>query len=714
MNEHKGVDIRLTGGSGVTIPFLNSNTSGRLVMSRNQSVQIPPTSNPEDRIVEAGFSAQLNKFTYDVTVVNDLLFFNAIKKFNNRLDEWNGTEWSSMTVIGYDIADNELVHYEVPKYRMLGGKFGMEYDVAEDYITELTNGDIIPAGTKLAWNKANSGGGYKNGRNLNTAICSLPEVGEDCIQISADIIKNYGIKVYEDHEVSYGKTSILSNSHKNDDGGYKAFPDIGEKVKAGEVLFTKIDLDLRALKKEDYSIINNAILYTDRGLRTDRPHFTNHNILKYDSKIVDIDVLYNPKAGESIESESIGMQTASYLMMLRTYHKNIVQTYETYKRNYPNSGVNPDTSNMIVDSMVFIEKPIKGKEPRVSRKKKRNALDMYNVKITTEYDITPNAGFKITNIYGGKGVIKIVPHADMPRDDNGVVADIAIFAKGIISRTNLGVLYEQYFTASSRQMKKAISELLAVKNSNEISKLLDTEIDIAYNYLLDYLSYYNTLQYKLYSGTYVGDNKFNNNGSIHNNKKATRDEKVEILSEIFDKELYLVYNVSEEETAYDITCRLEDSKYKLQYGHIHIKNPITGEFQKMKSRGFIAPIYTVMLNKIADNFLASSTFFLNGYGLPTGKSKEDNRFPFKFKGVRGWGESEIRLVAGYGTPRLIQILADRGRSIENHRQFYRTQLQTGSMLNETLIPNRVEDADIAISIIAAVLEPAGIKINAKN
>lgn len=710
----KGTDIRLMAGSGVRIPFLNYNTSGRLVMSANQGVQIPPIKGPDTRIVDTGYSTQLNKFTYDVRVENDTLFFRTIKRFNNRSDEWTNDAWSSLIVIGYDVVANELIHYEVPKYRILGSKFGMSYEVNEQYINGLSEGSIIPAGTKLAWNRANKGNGYKNGKNLNTAIMSLPEVGEDCILLSDKVLNDYGIKMYDMHEVSYGKSSLLADVHKTLDGDYKALPDVGDILEAGDVLYSSIDLDLRALKKEDYSIINNAILYSKKGMRSRRPHFTNHNILKYNAKIVDVNILYNPKAGESIESDAVNTQAASYLMMLKTYHRGIVDAYNYYKRNYPNGNVNPDTSNLIVDSMVFIEKPIRGREPRVTRKKKRNALDMYNVQITTEYDITPNASWKFSNLYGGKGVIKVVPHEDMPRDDNGVVADIAIFSKGIISRTNLGVLYEQYFTASSRQMKKAIMSLLAVKDSRDIDKLLDTEITTAYNYILDYLSHFNTLQYKLYSGTYVGDNKFNPKGTLHNNKKATKDEMIEILKEIFDHELYLVYNVAEEESVYDIVNRLEASKFKLKYGHIHFRNPINGEMQTMKSRGFIAPIYTVLLNKISDNFLASSTFFLNGYGLPTGKSKEDNRFPYKFKGVRGWGESEMRLVAAYADPRLIQVLADRSRSIENHRQFYRNQLETGSIQNETLIPNRKEDADIAIDIISAILEPAGIKIDVVN
>lgn len=312
-------------------------------------------------------------------------------------------------------------------------------------------------------------------------------------------------------------------------------------------------------------------------------------------------------------------------------------------------------------------------------------------------------------------MVKILEPEDMPRDANGVVADIVVLSKGIVARTNMGKLYEQHFSKSSRQTKQRIKDILAVKTSREISSLLPSEINIAFNYLLDYLSYFNTTQYKLYSGK-VEATKFiaDNDLSVLPIGGLSMNQKIEILMEIFDKELYLIYNAQEDESAYDIVNRLEASIHKLEVVPIFIKDPISGGFKEMRCRAFIAPLYTVMLNKITDDFLGASTFFLNGYGLPTGKAKEDGRFPYKFKGVRGWGESEMRLVAAYGTPVLMQKLVDRSKSIVNHRQFIRNQLLTGVVTTNNLIPDRVEDSDVAINIVKAILEPAGVTLETKQ
>lgn len=251
-------------------------------------------------------------------------------------------------------------------------------------------------------------------------------------------------------------------------------------------------------------------------------------------------------------------------------------------------------------------------------------------------------------------------------------------------------------------------DLLAVKSSDEIKSLSTSEIDVAYGYLLEYLSHYNTVQYKLYAGIYTG-NQYIKEEELKT-AEVTMDDKIEILTQIYDKELYIRYNVEEEESIYDIICRLEDSKFKIKFVDVFIKNPISGKHIKLKSRSIIAPMHVSLLNKISDSFLGASTFFLNGYGLPTGKAKDDGRFPYKMKQVRGWGESEKRLAAAYGSERLIQILMDRSKSIVNHRQFYKNQMYAKGVTSECLIPNRVEDTDVPINIIKGVLESAGVTI----
>ena len=95
------------------------------------------------------------------------------------------------------------------------------------------------------------------------------------------------------------------------------------------------------------------------------------------------------------------MQTAKYLLMLKTYHSAIISTYEHFTKNYTMAEISPATNNIIVESMTFLETPIKGRTPNITRSKKRSKLDMYTLKITVEHEIFPNNGGKFTDFYGG-------------------------------------------------------------------------------------------------------------------------------------------------------------------------------------------------------------------------------------------------------------------------------------------------------------------------
>lgn len=395
------VDLRLMGSSGINIPLLEYNTSGRITMSETQNTQKPVINNPEDAIVDTGFSTQIVNYSYSITVENPSVFLKLIKKYNNRTDMWSNDEWASLILFVLDLETNSLTHYLLPRYRLLGNKFGFSYNIDVEYLFNLSPKDIIPANTRVAWSNANSGNTHKTGKNLNMITCTLPEVNEDTTLICRDVIEDYGIKIYEDYEVSYGKSSLLGNIHGVDDA-YKAFPDIGDSLNASDILFAKVDLELRELKNEDWDIINDAMLYTNKGLKKYRPHLVDHTLLRYPGTVIDIDLHFNSKSGETIESDSIGQQTAMYLMMLKTYNNNIVDTYEQFTKAYPNAKVSPASNNLIVDAMTFIERPIKGKTPNITRSKKRSKLDMYTLKITMECDIKVNNAFKFSDRYGGE------------------------------------------------------------------------------------------------------------------------------------------------------------------------------------------------------------------------------------------------------------------------------------------------------------------------
>ena len=397
-NESHGIDIRTLGDSGINIPFIRHNTSGRITMQRTQDSSKPVIRNPEEKLIDTGYSPQLNEHTYDTVIENDSIFLEAVKKYGDEIECAEG--WTSITLFMHDIELNELVHYELTRYRILGNKFGVTFEIDEEYIFGLRRGDTIPSKTRLSWSNNSKGNSYKTGRNLNTFIGSIPETGEDCIMVSDSIIDDYAIDQIEEYETSYGRSSILANVHGSDTE-YKGYPDIGDIIEAGDILFSRIDLNLKALKNGDFDIINNAMMFTKNGLRSRRPHFVNNIVMPRSGEVIDVTVYHNPKTGESMSGGDADRQTVKYLSSTIKYHNKVVSVYNDYERRY-NGTVSPDTTNLIVEAFTFLETPIKGVKPKIDMKKKRSKLDMYTVKVTVRTRVPINQGFKITDLYGGR------------------------------------------------------------------------------------------------------------------------------------------------------------------------------------------------------------------------------------------------------------------------------------------------------------------------
>ena len=87
-------------------------------------------------------------------------------------------------------------------------------------------------------------------------------------------------------------------------------------------------------------------------------------------------------------------------------------------------------------------------------------------------------GDKMANRHGNKGVIsRIVPHEKMPKLSDGRHLDICINPLGIISRMNIGQLYELHLAMSVQDLKINMLKLL-----NE-----DADQELIKQYLLDYI-----------------------------------------------------------------------------------------------------------------------------------------------------------------------------------------------------------------------------------
>jgi len=94
------------------------------------------------------------------------------------------------------------------------------------------------------------------------------------------------------------------------------------------------------------------------------------------------------------------------------------------------------------------------------------------IKFKLEKEMKINVGDKLSNRYGGKGIISLIEKNDMmPRTPWGESVDIILNPLGIINRMNIGQLYEMYCGLISKTMAQKI---VSAKNKTEVIAIFKT------------------------------------------------------------------------------------------------------------------------------------------------------------------------------------------------------------------------------------------------
>jgi len=115
---------------------------------------------------------------------------------------------------------------------------------------------------------------------------------------------------------------------------------------------------------------------------------------------------------------------------------------------------------------------------KTSYKVKGESVEGIRVEITAMYERKLTVGDKLGNRHGNKGIISaIIPHEKMPTMPDGRKADIVINPLGIISRMNIGQLYELHLAMSLVDLKNIIKH----KYENNETK------ENIYQYIIDYI-----------------------------------------------------------------------------------------------------------------------------------------------------------------------------------------------------------------------------------
>jgi len=664
-------------------PFIIYNSSPRGLMMSSHVAQLVVLNKPEKNIIQTTLDRDLAKYVISAKFMHDVEIVDVIKRYNGWTGEASNVEYS---IIYRRLDDGKYDIMNIKKYNKFHTHFGFEYKFLIDPDT-MYPGQVFKKDTYVAVPPTilNEDMDYGIGLNANVAMITLPEVAEDGVIVSKSFCERMKFKIFETRVLHVNPNEILLNLYGDGDN-YKPFPEIGEHVADHGILM--------ATRKVDDEVMLG--LLTTKELQRVNPIFD--KAVYADGKVIDIKVYKNRK-NKMIAKEPDEF-IERYVIGLEDFYRRMLDTYNNIKRaNGDNLELTPKLSKNIASAYAVVESKL-GKLKKIYRKEE---IDLYRIEIVVEKELIPTVGFKITDLHGGKSVIiDVWDDKDMPVDEYGNRADIIADPAATISRLNIGRLYERYIKNSSRVAKRLIKEEISKRlnisepTGNDVYRLTENDvIEIFKDYILEFVNIFNNEQTEAYNQVF-------NNRDIESMR--------EILKEIVEEEFYIFMSLDMDKRAYEIVTDLELSKFKAVYG------PVTfnyyGNKVKTKTPIMIAPMYYILLSKIADDYLVTSSAKLNHFGLPISVGNADKyRLPYRNSPTRILGETEGRLYASYVGREFLAELKQRNTSIEQHKTVYRNILEAENpfYINDVIPRDKYPyEGDRALTILTSLFNSIGI------
>ena len=418
-------------GKGLEQPFVDCNSGVRKLMFSIHIEQSLPLIHPEIPFIMTGYEQQYSDRSSSIIKADsDYEVVAKISKFsnnpqhhyylilrnihNNKLNMIERKEYTHSTeTYGYaydnTILDNLDVSYEVPKDELLRK-------------STVINQDMNPMESV----------------NLLATYVATDITMEDSIWISESAQKKLSSKLYKKISVNVNDNDILLNL-MGDSNHYKSFPMVGESVKDG------ILCAIRREKIED-SLFTQSVDMLQTVLMSDDKYTPGNGV------VIDIDIRCNNP--EMLKEKYYNSQ------ILECYNDHIrfitefVNTINTLMNQY---NLTEKDLEYELGKMYFIfNQELNGTQFRDQKVYNGTVIDF----VVKEINV-PSIGDKLSNRYGGKGVIaKILPDELMPKVAlTGEPIEILLNSSSCINRENPG----QWHELSLTHIGKCITDLIRLK-----------------------------------------------------------------------------------------------------------------------------------------------------------------------------------------------------------------------------------------------------------
>lgn len=413
-------------------PFTTANSGSRKILYSTQKEHALPLLNPEVPIIQTGFENRFGDYSSSIIKMDD--DYEVLKK----IAKFSRNPQHHYHLILKNKRTNQLHVLTRISYNHLTESYGYLYNnkIMDQLDIDYTvkRGEIVRSSQAYDM--------YMNrcdGVNLTTAYICRDKTMEDGIQISESAALKLASPLISKIQIPLNDNDIVLNLY-GDDNEYIGMPYVGEKVKDGIIC---------AIRREntDDSLYTQSREMLKKIMMSDTKY-----LIKGDVQVIDLNIYSNNP--ESLRERHSNSQLNYYYEDKQRYMYEIIRSVEDLKSQGYNN-LSYDLESLYIDckrefgGMEFI---------------KDKSYSGTIIELTVLERNIPSVGDKISNRYGGKGVIsEVVPDHLMPIvKDTGKHIDICFNSSTCVNRLNDGQLKETSLTHIGERIIQFVN--MAYKN----------------------------------------------------------------------------------------------------------------------------------------------------------------------------------------------------------------------------------------------------------
>lgn len=270
------------------------------------------------------------------------------------------------------------------------------------------------------WPCHDAEGNFQYGLNLKTVYMNMDGLTyEDGLIMSESAADRMSHTSVDRITVNLNANDLTVNYY-GDAAVHQGFPEVGQKVKDGILLARR-------------RINHESILFDLSTPQLCQINWESDMVFYSEGTVVDIDV-YSNLSEEGLEKHPFNRQILEYHRNWLQFREWFFETFNPYIHGVKGSGYMSDVG--------FWLRSCKDSETQPWRHE-RTEFDGVVLRFTVVKRNPIKPGSKITNRYGGKGVIsQIRPDKDMPMTEDGRRADLVVNSLGVVNRLNTSQLFE--------------------------------------------------------------------------------------------------------------------------------------------------------------------------------------------------------------------------------------------------------------------------------